>query len=245
MHPRHFDAGYRERARLADGTEIALRLLRADDKAALAEGLARMSDRSRFQRFFASKTHLTQSELAYLTELDGERHFALCAVRDRADGREDGLGVARFVRLDTRADGDPTAEPAVTVIDEVQGKGLGRLLFLRLCAAARERGVLRFRTDVLVDNVAMRKLIYDLAPEVEQQVDGDVVTLDFPLPDVDVAEAPDSVSGRERNYRVLTLAAQGLVQVRRWLGLGGETGPAAASDTQADHDRKEGPDRAP
>jgi GNAT superfamily N-acetyltransferase len=53
----------------------------------------------------------------------------------------------------------------VTVADEAQRKGLGRLLLLRLVAAARERGIERFRFEVLSSNAAMATLIAEIAPE--------------------------------------------------------------------------------
>ena len=70
---------------------------------------------------------LSESQLRYLTEVDHDDHEALIAF-DAATG--DGVGVARFVRLED----DPTsAEAAITVIDEWQGRGLGTAL----CPAAR------------------------------------------------------------------------------------------------------------
>src|SRR5262245_5696627 len=98
MSGRRFTIDYREDHALRDGTPIVLRLLRPEDKWLLADGLARMSPESRFRRFFTHRDHLSAHELAYLTEIDQERHFALGAVR-LDDGREVGLGVARFVVL--------------------------------------------------------------------------------------------------------------------------------------------------
>src|SRR5207245_4362935 len=97
----------------------------------------RLSPTSRYRRFLSAKDHLTDREWRYFTEVDGINHFALGAVR-HADGQEEGLGVARFIRLIDR----PTvAEPAVVVADPWQRKGLGRLLLARLVAAASERGI--------------------------------------------------------------------------------------------------------
>ena len=106
-------------------------------------------------RFFTNKSRWNDAELAYLTELDHERHLAIGAGRLDADGNEEGIGVARFVV----SPDDPTmAEAAVALLDEVQNVGLGRLLFMRLIAAARERGVERFFAETLPDNFAMQRL---------------------------------------------------------------------------------------
>jgi GNAT superfamily N-acetyltransferase len=175
----HFDCDYREEVRLADGTRATLRLVRPDDKELLVRGLARMSPESRYKRFFAHKDRLSSGELRYLTEVDGVHHFAIGASVTRPDGTVDGVGVARFVEL---GDHPGTAESAVAVIDEMQGKGLGRALFTRLCAAARERGICWFRVSFLENNDAMRSMVEDLAPDLLFNRGDEFMTVDIPVP---------------------------------------------------------------
>src|SRR3954447_10799365 len=123
--------------RLEDGTELLVRPIRPTDKARLAAGLTRLSETSRQKRFLGPKPKLTQSELRYLTEVDGHDHYAVVAT-DPADG--DIVAVARWVRLKT----DPeSAEAAVVVCDALQGKGLGRTLARMLADAAVAEGVRR------------------------------------------------------------------------------------------------------
>lgn len=71
--------------------------------------------------------------------MDGERHFAMGAI-----GPEGSVGAARFIRL---ADDPDVAEFAVTIIDDMQRKGLGPVFYERLTAAARERGVKNLRAS--------------------------------------------------------------------------------------------------
>jgi hypothetical protein len=61
--------------------------------------------------------------------------------------------VARCARLPGESD---VAEVAVTVVDEYQGRGLGRLLFTLLAASTRGAGIERFRAYVLPDNARVR-----------------------------------------------------------------------------------------
>jgi len=184
---RHFTADYVERAVVRDGTAVRLRLVTPDDKPLLLAGFRRMSPQSRYARFFGPKDTLSGDELRYLTEIDQEHHFALGAVTEDGDGRGEpiGAGVARFIRL---PESPEAAEAAVAVVDEMHGRGLGKLLFLRLCAAAAERGVERFRCEVLGSNTGMRALIEEVSPGPQIQVCGGVMTIDMAIPDVSPAE---------------------------------------------------------
>ncbi|MEA2357769.1 MAG: hypothetical protein QOI62_1029 [Solirubrobacteraceae bacterium] len=129
---------------LTDGTEVALREIRADDKDLLAAGYARLSETSRLKRFLGPKPKLTASDLRYLTEVDGVNHYAVVAL---VDGHI--VGVARWVRLI----GDPdAAEAAVVVGDPLQGKGLGKALARQLADTARERGVKRITASIMSSN---------------------------------------------------------------------------------------------
>lgn len=175
-----FDRDYREEATLEDGTRVVLRMLRREDKELLRRGFERLSPRSRYLRFFTRKMELSDKELARLVDVDQVDRVALGAVKRDADGNEEGLGIARFTRL---KDDPEVAEPAVTVIDDYQGRGLGTLLLQRLIVAAKERGIKRFRSEVLDENDRMRLLIEEIWPGAwflpSQQ---GVVVVEMPLP---------------------------------------------------------------
>lgn len=206
---RKFGNQYLEHATLRDGTHVELRLLRPEDKRLLLDGIRRMSPESRFFRFFAHRDHLSARELAYLTELDQESHVAIGAKTFDTSGSEIGLGVARFIRLDP----PELAEAAITVVDDAQGKGLGRLLFEKLVGAAHERGVKTFRFDVLAENEAMLKLVEHIFPGSSSRFEDGIVTIDCPLP------APGRLGGEADStlYAVMRHAAQGALRVFRRL----------------------------
>ena len=141
---------YFEVHRLPDGTEVRLRLLRASDRGKIAAGFRRLSPQSRYRRFFSPMPRLSERMLRQLTQTDDWDHLAIIAEPGAGDGAA-ALGVARYVRLR----GTPeTAESSVAVIDEMQRKGLGRLLCTTLIEAARERGIHRFRFSILAENEA-------------------------------------------------------------------------------------------
>lgn len=182
---RVFTADYVEHATLHDGTPVILRLVSPDDKALLERGFQNWSAESRYARFFVPKLRLTPEELTYLCDVDQETHFALGAIRE-GDGEPRGLGIARFIRLPA-VEGEPvTAEAAIAVADEVQGQGLGRILFAKLVAAAAERGIEHFRCEVLGSNASMKLLIDSLAPVRKVEVGAGVMSIDFPIGDANL-----------------------------------------------------------
>jgi GNAT superfamily N-acetyltransferase len=208
----HFDERYVETARLSDGMVVQLRLVRPEDRTLILAAWERLSPESRYRRFLSSKTRLTDAELKYFTEVDGINHFAMGAVRTKETG-EEGLGIARFIRLHERPN---VAEPAIAVADDTQGKGLGRLLLSRLVAAARERGVQRFACDVLAENTAMRGLLARISPAVVEHKDGEIVSVELPLDDVSL-QAPALIDRNGLLYRALVLAAEGALKMQRSL----------------------------
>lgn len=216
--PRFFTTDYVERATLRDGSAVMLRLVCPEDKELLRRGFENWSSESRYTRFHAAKTGLTDDELRYLTEIDQETHFALGAIREDGDGHGEtvGLGIARFIRLRDVAGEPITAEAAISVADEAQGKGLGRLLFLRLVAAALERGIERFRCEVLGSNASMQHVIEAITPVHHSEVASGVVSIDFALPPI-APDLPPTEPPEGGMYRFFRAVAEGAVQLTKRL----------------------------
>jgi nucleotide-binding universal stress UspA family protein len=89
------------------------------------------------------------------------------------------LGAARYIRDPDRLD---TAEVAVTVTDDWQGRGVGRALLERLTARARSDGVTTFTALMLGDNRAAQELVASIGARTEFEVAGPEVRLLIELP---------------------------------------------------------------
>jgi len=138
---------------LHDGSTVVIRPVRSADAPLLADGFARLSDRSRRMRFLGRKDQLSPAELRYFTDVDHHDHEALGAVAHASGG---GVGIARYVR---DRDDPHAAEIAVTIADDWQGRGLGTELLARLAERACEEGIRRFTALVAADNAAMVGLL--------------------------------------------------------------------------------------
>jgi GNAT superfamily N-acetyltransferase len=171
------DANWEEEVALDDGTRVRMRLIRPDDAPLIAEGFQKLSPESRYRRFLGPKSSLTPADLEYLTNVDGENHLAIGAVVHHGF-HDEGVGTARFIRLHE----DPRwAEPAITVIDEFQGRGLGKALLKRLIAAAKQRGVVGFRSEVLAGNDRIRGLISSVQPGARITRQETVLSIEIPF----------------------------------------------------------------
>ena len=142
---------------LRDGSKVVIRQVHSTDAPLLADGFARLSPQSRRMRFLTGKKELSGAELRYFTDVDHHDHEALGAL-NHADGR--GVGIARYIR---HADDPQTAEIAVTIVDDWQGRGLGAELLTRLSGRARCEGIHRFTALVAADNRAMAGLLRNMS----------------------------------------------------------------------------------
>ena len=193
--------------RLRDGTRVRMRQIGPADRARLAAGFEKLSRESRYHRFFTAMPELPDRILDRLVATDGWKHVAIGAeVASDDPALAEGLGVARFIRLDDAPD---VAEVAVAVIDEKQGLGLGTLLLKALVEAARERGIRRFRAITQSDNAAARALVAELTDQVTVRREDGCVVYEIDLPE----ELEESVLGR-----LLRLAAGGVEFVFKMFG---------------------------
>lgn len=162
---------------LRDGRAVLFRPLRPDDKEVIRRGFEALSPASRYRRFFREIDHLTEAQLAYLTEVDGVDHVAwLALVRETSGYR--GAGVARWIRVP----GEPSvAEGAVTVIDSLHGLGIGTTLLWLAARSAIERDVNAFRVVVQGENHPVLALLegFGIHP---QKWESGVAEIDIPLP---------------------------------------------------------------
>jgi RimJ/RimL family protein N-acetyltransferase len=113
----------------------------------------RLSEASRTQRFLGPKPMLSDRDLACLTDVDDVNHVALAAI-DTVDGSI--IGVARYIRSSSQPE---LAEVACEVVDEWQGRGVGRQLAASLLQRARCSSIHRLTASSFCDNLAALALL--------------------------------------------------------------------------------------
>ncbi len=128
-------------------------------------------------RMFVHMRELPLSQLARMTQIDYDREMAFIAVRKRADGSDETLGVVRGV-----ADPDnETAEFAIIIRSDLKGMGLGHRLMDKLMTYFRQRGTRRLVGESLAENRAMIELMHDLGFDIRSSIGDGTVALSLDL----------------------------------------------------------------
>src|SRR4029077_15457928 len=104
-------------------------------------------------RFFTPVSGISHAVAARLTQIDYDREMALIAEYDGA-----ALGIAHFFADPDRL----SAEYAVAVRSDWQGRGVGYVLMNRLLAIARQFGIGELVGEVLRDNRLMLAMCREL-----------------------------------------------------------------------------------
>ncbi|MCL2614743.1 MAG: GNAT family N-acetyltransferase [Nocardioidaceae bacterium] len=163
---------------LRDGSTAHIRPMRADDEHLLVDFYSRVSDRSKYYRFFSPMPTLSERDVRRFTHVDHQKRVALVLM---LQGRM--IAVGRYDVLDNGTE----AEVAFLVEDRHQGRGIAQLLLEHLAQAGRERGVEKFVAEVLPDNHRMIQTFRDAGYRVASGYADGVITLEFPIDNTDTA----------------------------------------------------------
>jgi GNAT superfamily N-acetyltransferase len=139
------------------GELVTIRPIRPTDAAMESDFVRKLSERTKHYRFLGGVKELSPAQLKLFCEVDGQHSMAFVATV-QTDGSEAEIGVGRYVP-GSKAD---VRELAVTIADEWQHQGVGKLLVQHLVAFARDYGIRHLYSLELNDNSAMRELADEL-----------------------------------------------------------------------------------
>jgi RimJ/RimL family protein N-acetyltransferase len=145
-------SSYSEFETLRDGRRLHVRALRPEDRAGMLDFVGRMSEQSRYYRFFAPKNAFTEREIAYFLNVDFVNHVAFVAVLEEA-GQPLIVGSGRYIVSQPGC-----AEIAFGVDDAHHGLGIASVLMRHLVAIARRAKLEVLTAEVLAVNASMLRV---------------------------------------------------------------------------------------
>jgi acetyltransferase len=169
-------AGEGQQLQLSDGSKVVVRAIRPDDASMLQAFFQRLSARSRRFRFFVALAELPAAQLVRFVNVDPARDLALVALSERREG----TAIVAEARYALAHEHD-SAEFAIAVADDFQGRGLGRLLVKRLLLTAWRRGV-RLFGYIKSDNRAMLSFATRLGFRLRGDLEDDSVVIASMVP---------------------------------------------------------------
>ncbi len=162
---------------LRDGRVAQLRPIVPADSDEFIEFYSRVSEESKYFRFFAPYPTLSARDVRRFTVVDHDRRVAFVMT---LHGQI--IAVGRY-----DATSDDEAEVAFLVEDAHQGRGIGQLLLEHLAQAGRERGLERFHAEVLPSNARMLQVFREMGYSLTAELADGVQQLTFPLDATDTA----------------------------------------------------------
>jgi acetyl coenzyme A synthetase (ADP forming)-like protein len=181
---------------LRDGTTASIRVAAPPDKDAIAAFFAALSDESRWDRFF-SRAFPGDEFIDALCDSSNPRTRLTLVVTRLREPAERVIAAGSYA-----ARSETTAELAIAVADEFQGRGIGTLLLERLAVVAARNGFHRFWAVTQAQNRAMLEVFRQSGFECQQKTEHGYVEIDL-----SVMPSEASVALSELRDRVSTTAS--------------------------------------
>ncbi len=135
------------------GLGILLRPVKISDEPLVKDFFYDLSDQSMYRRFISSRKDMPHERLQEFVVIDYLREMVILAVTGEGE-TEKIHGIAQY----GIGSNSHSAEVAVAVRDELQGKGIGTELLSYATYLAKRQGLLGFTAEVLVENRPMMAL---------------------------------------------------------------------------------------
>lgn len=153
---------------LADGTPICLRTIRPDDADLLRAGIRKLSDESRYLRFFSPAPTMPDAVIERLADVDGHDHIAWGAICTGCTG-EPAIGAVHAVR---HPQGGRVGEYSVAVLDAFHGLGLARMMTAALLVDCLAEGLTTLDVHILSENHAALGLVRSMGGQRKEESRG-------------------------------------------------------------------------
>ena len=160
---------------MADGSVAVLRPAQLSDRQGFIDFYARVSDKSKYLRFFSAHPTLSEEDLHSWLDIDHYNQVTLVIC-----SHEQIVATAHYRVLDAFLPAR-VADVSFLVQDSYQGKGAANILLEHLAEVGRENQVERFFAEMLTQNRAMVQVFVRAGYEVKPQLEDGFISVNFPL----------------------------------------------------------------
>lgn len=175
--PYEYPSKFEKHFKLKDGTKIFLRPIKPSDAEIWVELYYSLSSNTKYLRFFTNRPDPDQKMIDKYTKIDYVNNFALVAITE-VNGKQKMIGVVRYGLDPPNSD---SAELAVVVADEYQGRGLGTRMLFDMLQAMQRRGVKKVKGDVFLQNDKMMQLMRESGFKYKKEDDFGIRHFEFDL----------------------------------------------------------------
>lgn len=173
---RPYPSHYESELRIRRGPVVRFRPIKPTDEELLKELFYSHSEETILQRYFTVIRHLSHEQLQRFVTLDYANDMALVGLIPHQGG-ERIICVGRYFKNPSSL----SAEVAITVHDDFQGRGLGTFLAKALVRIALDNGIKSFTADVMQNNRAMLAVFHSVARKIESELEDGIYHLRFEL----------------------------------------------------------------
>jgi RimJ/RimL family protein N-acetyltransferase len=167
-YPEHFETVRTTRR----GLRISLRPVKVTDEPLLKDFFYSLSENSMYRRFIQMRKDMPHERLQDFVVIDYTKEMVILAVEE-SQNKETVVGLGQYgINENTH-----TAEVALVVRDDHQGKGVGWEVLSYLTYLAKRQGLHGFTAEVLVENTQMLRLFEAMGFDTNRRSDGDVYLL--------------------------------------------------------------------
>jgi ribosomal protein S18 acetylase RimI-like enzyme len=152
--------------RLNNGERVCVRTIRPSDEERMRSGIAELSSRSRYLRFFSGQSMPPDPVIDRLVDVDGHRHLAWGAILTN-DSSNPAIGAVHVFRSDRKG---PAGEFSVAIVDAYHGLGLARILTAVILINCTVEQIACLDVHVLHENRAAGNLVRSLGGEHRQTI---------------------------------------------------------------------------
>ncbi len=154
------------------GFHIFLRPVKITDEPLLKDFFYSLSDRSLHRRFMSWRTDIPHERLQDFVIIDYTKEVSILAIISR-EANETIVGIGQY-GID---EATHTAEVALVVRDDFQGRGIGSEILSYLTYLAKREGLLGFTAEVLVENKPMLQVFEQGGFDITRQAEAGVYHL--------------------------------------------------------------------